>query len=126
MDNVESTPRPAANAGQSVRAASEVSAELTFTVPQDTKPYFESSALTGGEPKVHFQTELRSVRVADMRPIHDQLEMEEPVEVVDLRHPIDFATDPYLIPGARRVEPEELEQRHAEIPRDRDIVLYCT
>ena len=49
-----------------------------------------------------------------------------PVEVVDLRHPIDFATDPYLTPGARRVEPEELEHRHAEIPRDRDIFLYCT
>jgi membrane protein DedA with SNARE-associated domain len=71
---------------------------------------------------------IRALRGARISPLElrDQLEMGEPVEVVDLRHPIDFATDPYLIPGARRVEPEELEHRHAEIPRDRDIVLYCT
>ena len=29
-------------------------------------------------------------------------------------------------PEAEYYEPEELEQRHEEIPRDRDIILYCT
>jgi len=71
---------------------------------------------------------IRALRGARISPLElrDQLETSEPVEVVDLRHPIDFATDPYLIPGARRMEPEELELRHSEILRDRDIVLYCT
>jgi membrane protein DedA with SNARE-associated domain len=71
---------------------------------------------------------IRALRGARISPLElrDQLEKNEPLEVVDLRHPIDFATDPYLIPGARRMEPEELDLRHAEIPRDRDIVLYCT
>jgi membrane protein DedA with SNARE-associated domain len=71
---------------------------------------------------------IRTLRGARISPLElrDMLEMSEPIEVVDLRHPIDFATDPYLIPGARRMEPEELEHRHAEIPRDREIVLYCT
>lgn len=48
--------------------AEDVRAALTFIVPQDTKPCFESSALTGGEPKVHFQVEQREVTVHDMRP----------------------------------------------------------
>jgi rhodanese-related sulfurtransferase len=30
------------------------------------------------------------------------------------------------IPGALHVPAEQLHQRHNEIPRDRDILLYCT
>jgi rhodanese-related sulfurtransferase len=33
--------------------------------------------------------------------------------------------DPYTIPGALRISPEELEQRHHDIPRDRDVILFC-
>lgn len=44
-----------------------VEADLTFIVPQDSKPYFKSSALTGGEPEVHFRTENRAVPIHDMR-----------------------------------------------------------
>ena len=54
----------------------EVRAPLTFIVPQDTKPYFESSALTGGEPKVHFQTEQRVTTIHDMRPIASELSLD--------------------------------------------------
>ncbi len=49
----------------------EVRAPLTFIVPQDTKPRFESSALTGGAPNVFFETEDRVVTIRDMRPIAD-------------------------------------------------------
>ncbi|PYV23182.1 MAG: ArsR family transcriptional regulator, partial [Acidobacteria bacterium] len=30
------------------------------------------------------------------------------------------------LPGALHIDPKEIEQRHQEIPRDRDVVLYCT
>ena len=63
-------PRPVARGPNDVRGA------LTFTVPQDTKPYFESAALTGGEPRVHFKTELRRVDVRDMRRIADLLSLD--------------------------------------------------
>jgi membrane protein DedA with SNARE-associated domain/rhodanese-related sulfurtransferase len=46
--------------------------------------------------------------------------------IVDLRHPLDVLTDPLVLPGALRVGPDELKQRKEIIPRDRDIVLYCT
>ena len=42
---------------------------LTFIVPQKEKPAFHSSALTGGDPKVLFDTEERTVDIADMRAL---------------------------------------------------------
>jgi membrane protein DedA with SNARE-associated domain/rhodanese-related sulfurtransferase len=48
------------------------------------------------------------------------------VTVVDLRHPLDFRLHPFVIPGAIHFEPEDLDRRHGEIPRDREIVVYCT
>jgi len=50
----------------------------------------------------------------------------EPIAIVDLRHRLDFDADPRTLPGALRLDAAELEQRHQEIPRDRDVVLYCT
>src|SRR5437773_1585632 len=50
----------------------------------------------------------------------------QPVIVVDLRNQLAMEGEPMRIPGAIRFTPEELEQRHHEIPRDQDVVLYCT
>jgi rhodanese-related sulfurtransferase len=47
------------------------------------------------------------------------------VVIVDLRQPLDVVADPYTIPGAIRMAVEELEHRHGEIPRDRDVILFC-
>ena len=57
-------------------SAYDIRAALTFIVPQATKPRFESSALTGGEPRVHFRTEDRHVDVHDMRHIADMLSLD--------------------------------------------------
>jgi membrane protein DedA with SNARE-associated domain len=48
------------------------------------------------------------------------------VTIIDLRHALDSVTDPRLIPGAIRMLPDELTSRAATLPRDQDIVLYCT
>ena len=56
----------------------------------------------------------------------NQLDAGEEVYIVDLRHPLEQMTDPYTLPGALRVAPDELASRAHEIPRDRDIILYCT
>ena len=55
-----------------------------------------------------------------------QLDSGEQVYIVDLRHPLELLPDPYMLPGALHVSPEDLALRVHEIPRDRDIVLYCT
>ena len=69
-DREEPAPPAAATSAHDVRGA------LTFIVPQETKPYFESAALTGGEPRVHFRTEVRRVDVRDMRRVADRLSLD--------------------------------------------------
>jgi rhodanese-related sulfurtransferase len=46
--------------------------------------------------------------------------------IIDLRHPLDYLPDPRVLPGALRVGPNEIRQHSEIIPRDRDVVLYCT
>ena len=53
-----------------------VSGTLSFIVPQDTKPVFHSTALTGGEAKLFFEIEETSVEVADMRAVEDELSID--------------------------------------------------
>ena len=71
---------------------------------------------------------LYEVRVARIEPseLKRQLDAGTAVAVVDMRHAVEIEADPETIPGALRLAPEELEQRHSEIPRDREIVLFCT
>ena len=69
-DHEAPAPPAAATPAHDVRGA------LTFIVPQDTKPRFESAALTGGEPRVHFETEVRRVDVRDMRQVADLLSLD--------------------------------------------------
>ncbi|MGP8260496.1 MAG: VTT domain-containing protein [Acidobacteriaceae bacterium] len=46
--------------------------------------------------------------------------------IVDLRHPLDYLPDPRVLPGAVRIGPSEVARHAEQIPRDRDIILYCT
>jgi membrane protein DedA with SNARE-associated domain len=56
--------------------------------------------------------------------LHDKLQAGEDVLIVDVRS--GMANDVDAISGALRVSVEELATRHAEIPRDREIVLFCS
>jgi len=53
------------------------------------------------------------------------LDAGEDVFIVDLRHPDDLLSEPFKLPGALHIAPDSLAARNSEIPRDRDIVLYC-
>lgn len=71
---------------------------------------------------------LRDLEIARITPeeLKAKLDAGEPIAVVDLRHNLDWLPHPERLPGAIRMAPEEIETRNQEIPRDRDIVLYCT
>ena len=58
------------------RTSADVRAALTFIIPTGTKPVFESSALTGGAPRVRFDTERHDVLIEDMRPLAGALSLE--------------------------------------------------
>jgi membrane protein DedA with SNARE-associated domain len=71
---------------------------------------------------------LRKLAESRLEPdeLRRQLESGEEVYIVDLRHPLELLPDPFTLPGAVHISPEMLTARQHEIPRDRDVVLYCT
>jgi membrane protein DedA with SNARE-associated domain/rhodanese-related sulfurtransferase len=71
---------------------------------------------------------LRKIRTLRIEPeeLKAMMDRGENLYIVDLRHPLDLLPDPRILPGAVRLLPNELIARNAEIPRDRDVVLYCT
>lgn len=77
---------------------------------------------------VERQRFMRQLRVARIRPeeLLAQIEAGQDVVIVDLRHGLEIDLGGGKVPGALHIRPEELEQRHIEIPRDRDVVLYCS
>ena len=98
-----STPIADESAGARSLVTGDVQADLTFIVRQDAKPYFESSALTGGEPKVFFNTEQRTVTIRDMRPLVSALSLDRQgfvlchhKTVVEDLHDDDLVDDVYV------------------------------
>jgi len=71
---------------------------------------------------------IRRLRIARITPkeLMDKLTAGETISILDLRQPMDIEAFPKMIPGALRMAMEEIEDRHGEIPRDRDVVLYCS
>lgn len=72
-----------------------------------------------------FIRRLRTARVT-AHELKEMLDGPDRIALLDLRHEIEVQQDPGTIPGALFFNPEELERRHSEIPRDQDIILFCT
>jgi membrane protein DedA with SNARE-associated domain/rhodanese-related sulfurtransferase len=77
-----------------------------------------------------FLQQVRELRLepSELKTMFDLAEANgtPPPFVVDLRHPLDYLPDPRVLPGALRIGPNELKQHSEIIPRDRDVILYCT
>jgi membrane protein DedA with SNARE-associated domain len=71
---------------------------------------------------------LRKLRIARISPeeLDAKLTAGEPVFIVDLRHDLDVQAEPRMIRGAVHMTPAALEQGHITVPRDREVVLYCS
>jgi membrane protein DedA with SNARE-associated domain len=71
---------------------------------------------------------MRKLRIARISPAELMRKMTdgEDLVIVDLRHELDWENEEVRLPGALHMVPEDVVNRHREIPRDRDIVLYCT
>ena len=69
--------------------------------------------------------ELRMARI-DAESVKRMMDRGEEMVIVDLRHAKQIEGEPYTIAGALRLSPEELSENHEQIPRDRDVILFCT
>ena len=71
---------------------------------------------------------LHRLAIARITPeeVKQRLDAGEDLLILDLRDALEFEIEPRTIPGAFQLSIEELEEQHHKIPRDREIVLFCT
>src|SRR6185503_17342227 len=70
-------------------------------------------------------SELRMARIT-VDEVHQKLEAGENLMILDLRSLAEVERNPLLIRGALHMTMDEVQLRQHEIPRDRDIILYCS
>ena len=71
---------------------------------------------------------LKTLSVSRITPdeLKAKMDAKESVLIFDLRNRLDRKTEPVRIPGAFHVLPEHIEFQPEDIPRDQEIVVYCT
>lgn len=67
---------------------------------------------------------LRMARI-DVHELARALRSERAPLVIDVRAPASRALDGRIIPGARLLDPAAIEHGLADVPRERELVLYC-
>jgi rhodanese-related sulfurtransferase len=69
------------------------------------------------------ETELHSITPEEL---HALLTSGRNVALFDVRLPLDLLGHSVVIPGAKRLSPEEVIANPSLIPRDQDSIVYCT
>jgi rhodanese-related sulfurtransferase len=70
-------------------------------------------------------SELQMARIT-VDELRQKQETGESMVILDLRSHDELEQNPSLIRGALHMSMDEVQSRQDEIPRDRDIVLYCS
>jgi membrane protein DedA with SNARE-associated domain len=71
----------------------------------------------------HLLKELFSNRMTP-EELKGKIDAGDEIAIIDVRHPLEFEADPYVIPGALYFPLENLE-RFSAVPVEREIVTYC-
>jgi rhodanese-related sulfurtransferase len=64
-------------------------------------------------------------RTITPQALKERIEKEKNILMFDVRRNADYEADKEMIPGAIRHNPEEVDQWVQEIPKDKDVVVYC-
>jgi rhodanese-related sulfurtransferase len=67
--------------------------------------------------------ELHSITPAALREL---MRSKEQVLIYDVRQPLDLLADSEIIPGAIRIDPQEIQANPNLISKDQDSIAYCT
>ena len=60
------------------------------------------------------------------KELHDEMESGKVTRLYDVRQPLDLLAHLEMIPGSQRILPRNLVHSPELIPRDEDVVVYCT
>lgn len=71
---------------------------------------------------------IRGLRVArvDPKELLKMLDDHDGIAIVDLRNALELEYEGVKLPGAIHIDLQDLATRHQEIPRDKEIILYCS
>lgn len=58
--------------------------------------------------------------------LHSLLASNQDVLLFDVRHPLDLLGDSLIIAGAKWLAPREVLENPSLIPRDKEVIVYCT
>ena len=64
-------------------------------------------------------------RTISSQALKERLAEDKDILVLDVRRNADYEADREMIPGALRHNPEQIDQWVQEIPKDKDVVVYC-
>lgn len=60
------------------------------------------------------------------KELHDEMKSGRVTHLYDIRQPLDLLAHSEMIPGSKRIPPRDLVHSPELIPRDEDVVVYCT
>jgi membrane protein DedA with SNARE-associated domain len=77
---------------------------------------------------VQRQRVLAAIRMARITPdeLNELITGGQGPVLVDVRNAAAFDVIPFVIPGALAISFEEIDARHGEIPREKNVVVYCS
>jgi rhodanese-related sulfurtransferase len=64
-------------------------------------------------------------RTITPQALKEHIDKEKNILVLDVRRDADYEADREMIPCAIKRNPEQVEQWAGEIPKDKDVVVYC-
>ena len=72
-----------------------------------------------------FIRELRMARVTP-KELMDMIVAGDDLVIIDMRNALEYEFDGTRLPGALWIDLQDLERRHAEIPREKEVIVYCS
>ena len=109
---------------------------LSYGSSRRTRMILALSVIGGSTLVVAVIVALRVKRLTDQRELdhhsitaeelHALLASEPELLLFDVRQPLDLLAYPEIIPKAQRIAPNEVLEKPALIPKEKDAVVYCT
>jgi membrane protein DedA with SNARE-associated domain len=72
-----------------------------------------------------FFHELRTARISPQELL-EMINCGEDLVIIDLRNALELEFDGNKLPGALWIDLQDLEERHEEIPREKEVIVYCS
>jgi membrane protein DedA with SNARE-associated domain len=74
----------------------------------------------------YYLTKRRSIPRIHVDELQEKIASDNGIVVIDLRNSLEYSDSTQMLPGAHRIAPSDFEMIIDSLPKDKEIVLYCT